>query len=59
MLFSQALGDNQPEQQELWERAPGKVIPGSLPMPFGHMENSTDKQLNEERRIIDGYIYIN
>ena len=27
-------------------------------MPFGHMENSTDKQLNKER-IIDGFIYIN
>ena len=27
-------------------------------MPFGHMENSTDKQLNKERTI-DGFIYIN
>ena len=27
-------------------------------MPFVHIENSTDKQLNKER-IIDGFIYIN
>ena len=31
---------------------------GRLPMPFVHIENSTDKQLNKER-IIDGFIYIN
>ena len=59
MLFNQVLGDNQPKQQELLERAPGKVISGRLPMPFSHIENSPDKQLNEERRIIDGFIYIN
>lgn len=39
------------------EMAPIKVTSGNWSITFGHVANRIDRQLNEEERITDGYIY--